>query len=93
MRTVRTLATLIFPISVVSEIPQTTVMSTTSVLKTVTLYKNNLGFYEREASFPGGPEAPSFELEVPLPTKELVVETLRFVSQFRTCAVAQCVEL
>jgi hypothetical protein len=52
-------------------------MSRQSVLKTVTLYKNNLGFYEREAAFQGG-DVPSFELEIPLASKDLVVDTLRF---------------
>lgn len=64
-----------------------------SVLKTVTLYKNNLGFYEREASFEGGSEANSFELEIPLSSKDLVVDTLRYftihvsvLTSQRTCS-------
>lgn len=45
-------------------------------LKRVTLYKNNLAFYEREASFGSGPEPTIFALRVPKERRGLAIDTL-----------------
>lgn len=45
-------------------------------LRQVTLYKNNLAFYEREGAFENGTEQQVFELRVPKDRRSLAIDTL-----------------
>ena len=53
-------------------------MSTELHLDRVTLYKNNLAFYERKAGFTEPIENGEyvFRMDIPLKSKELIVDTL-----------------